>query len=361
MTTIRCRFYENHFPDVEETVVVNVRQIADMGAYVSLSEYNGKEGMILLSELSRRRIRSVNKLIRVGRSECVVVIRVDKDKGYIDLSKRRVILRHVAEQLGYDKDEQLEQKCSCFYVASDLSDILYHVIFKDLYMRTAWYFDRREKKKAAAYDVFKRAISDPHVLDECDISPEVREALLEDIRKKLTPQAVKIRADIEVSCFSYEGIDAIKTALIAGKNCSTSTMPIKINLIAAPHFVVTTQTLDREHGLTAVNAALNVVKETIEKYGGKFSIKEEARVVTDVDDNDIKKKLELAEIEEEGSDEEDEDETENEDDDGLVAPKGLDQQMDAEEASREARKKKQKTDEEEEERNGQGDSADESD
>ncbi|KAJ1346619.1 Eukaryotic translation initiation factor 2 subunit 1 [Parelaphostrongylus tenuis] len=359
MTTIRCRFYENHFPDVEETVVVNVRQIADMGAYVSLSEYNGKEGMILLSELSRRRIRSVNKLIRVGRSECVVVIRVDKDKGYIDLSKRRVyskdlilceerfakakainsILRHVAEQLGYDKDEQLE----------------------DLYMRTAWYFDRKEKKKAAAYDVFKRAISDPHVLDECDITPQVREALLEDIRKKLTPQAVKIRADIEVSCFSYEGIDAIKSALIAGKNCSTDTMPIKINLIAAPHFVVTTQTLDREHGLSAVNAALNVVKETIEKYGGKFSIKEEARVVTDVDDNDIKKKLELAEIEEEGSDEEDEDESENEDDDGLVAPKGLDQQMDAEEASREARKKERKANNEENEKNDQGDSGDESD
>lgn len=46
--------------------------------------------MILLSELSRRRIRSINKLIRVGRTEPVVVIRVDKEKGYIDLSKRRV-------------------------------------------------------------------------------------------------------------------------------------------------------------------------------------------------------------------------------------------------------------------------------
>ena len=44
----------------------------------------------MLSELSRRRIRSINKLIRVGRSECVLVLRVDKDKGYIDLSKRRV-------------------------------------------------------------------------------------------------------------------------------------------------------------------------------------------------------------------------------------------------------------------------------
>ena len=75
--------------------------------------------MILLSELSRRRIRSVQKLIRVGRNEVVVVLRVDKEKGYIDLSKRRVspedivkceerymkskavasILRHVASRI----------------------------------------------------------------------------------------------------------------------------------------------------------------------------------------------------------------------------------------------------------------------
>lgn len=61
--------------------MVNVRSIAEMGAYVSLLEYNNIEGMILLSELSRRRIRSINKLIRIGRNECVVVIRVDKEKG----------------------------------------------------------------------------------------------------------------------------------------------------------------------------------------------------------------------------------------------------------------------------------------
>jgi len=81
--------------------------------------------MILLSELSRRRIRSVQKLIRVGRNEVVVVLRVDKEKGYIDLSKRRVspedivkceerymksksvasILRHVASKIASVSDE----------------------------------------------------------------------------------------------------------------------------------------------------------------------------------------------------------------------------------------------------------------
>ncbi|KAJ3506082.1 hypothetical protein NMY22_g17364 [Coprinellus aureogranulatus] len=113
------RYYEQKYPEVDELVMVQVRQIAEMGAYVKLLEYDNTEGMILLSELSRRRIRSVQKLIRVGRNEVVVVLRVDKEKGYIDLSKRRVspedivkceerymkskavasILRHVASKI----------------------------------------------------------------------------------------------------------------------------------------------------------------------------------------------------------------------------------------------------------------------
>merc|ERR1712045_500600 len=125
----QCRFYEKKFPEIDDVVVVNVRSIADMGAYVHLLEYNNIEGMILLSELSRRRIRSINKMVRVGRTEPVVVIRVDKDKGYIDLSKRRVspedierctevfskgkavnsILRHVAQTMEFKSSDELEE------------------------------------------------------------------------------------------------------------------------------------------------------------------------------------------------------------------------------------------------------------
>ena len=81
MPVLSCRFYKQKFPEMEDVVMVNVKSIAEMGAYVMLLEYNNIEGMILLSELSRRRIRSINKLVRVGRNECVVVIRVDTDKG----------------------------------------------------------------------------------------------------------------------------------------------------------------------------------------------------------------------------------------------------------------------------------------
>lgn len=76
-----CRFYRHKYPKLEDVVMVNVRSVAEMGAYVSLQEYGSIEGMIMLSELTRRRIRSINKLVRIGRSECVAVIRVDEDKG----------------------------------------------------------------------------------------------------------------------------------------------------------------------------------------------------------------------------------------------------------------------------------------
>eukprot|EP00931_Biecheleriopsis_adriatica_P057388 TRINITY_DN34032_c0_g2_i1.p1 TRINITY_DN34032_c0_g2~~TRINITY_DN34032_c0_g2_i1.p1 ORF type:complete len:167 (+),score=13.42 TRINITY_DN34032_c0_g2_i1:44-544(+) len=86
----RVRFYEEVFPGVEDLVVVRVDELFDAGAYVSLLEFNGKRGLLLLSELSSRRIRSVGKLLRVGRTEVCSVLRVDHDKGDIDVSKRRV-------------------------------------------------------------------------------------------------------------------------------------------------------------------------------------------------------------------------------------------------------------------------------
>nr|CAD7447326.1 unnamed protein product [Timema bartmani]CAD7460788.1 unnamed protein product [Timema tahoe] len=292
---LSCRFYKEKYPEVEDVVMVNVRSIAEMGAYVHLLEYNNIEGMILLSELSRRRIRSINKLIRVGKTEPVVVIRVDKEKGYIDLSKRRVsaedvekcterfakakavnsILRHVAELLHYENDEQLE----------------------DLYQRTAWKFEEKYKKKASAYDFFKQAVLDPSILAECGLDEETKEVLLNNIKRKLTSQAVKIRADIEVACYGYEGIDAVKEALRAGLACSTEDLPIKINLIAPPLYVMTTSTPEKQDGLKALNNAINKIDETIVLMGGVFAIKMAPKVVTATDEAELARQMERAEAE----------------------------------------------------------------
>lgn len=96
---LSCRFYQEKYPEVEDVVMVNVRSIAEMGAYVHLLEYNNIEGMILLSELSRRRIRSINKLIRVGKTEPVVVIRVDKEKGILYIVYSYLVFVSLAKKL----------------------------------------------------------------------------------------------------------------------------------------------------------------------------------------------------------------------------------------------------------------------
>ncbi|XP_023014631.1 eukaryotic translation initiation factor 2 subunit alpha [Leptinotarsa decemlineata] len=308
---LSCRFYKEKYPEIEDVVMVNVREIAEMGAYVRLLEYNNIEGMILLSELSRRRIRSINKLIRVGKTEPVVVIRVDKEKGYIDLSKRRVsaedvekcterfakakavnsILRHVAELLNYENDEQLEE----------------------LYQKTAWYFEEKYKKnKASAYDFFKQAVLDPSILAECELDDKTKEVLLGNIKRKLTSQAVKIRADIECACYGYEGIDAVKAALKAGLELSTEELPIKINLIAPPLYVMTTSTPEKQDGLKILNDAIEKVKLTITELGGEFNIQMAPKVVTATDEAELLKQMEKAEQENAEVSGDDDDEKEQE-------------------------------------------------
>lgn len=121
-------------------------------------------------------------------------------------------MRHVAELLKYENDEQLEE----------------------LYTKTAWYFEEKHKNKTAAYDIFKQAVIEPALLDECNLDENTKNVLLTNIKRKLTSQAMKIRADIECACYGYEGIDAVKQALRSGLEASTEEIPIKINLIAPP-------------------------------------------------------------------------------------------------------------------------------
>merc|ERR1719336_3673503 len=43
-----------------------------------------------MSEISRRRVRSIYKLVRIGKVYMLVVHGVNEEKGFIDLSKRRL-------------------------------------------------------------------------------------------------------------------------------------------------------------------------------------------------------------------------------------------------------------------------------
>ena len=72
---------------------------------------------------------------------------------------------------------------------------------------------------------------DHSMLDELDLDEETKKVLLSNISQRLMPQAVKCRADIQVSCFTHEGIDAVKKALLKGLENDKEEMPIKVRIL----------------------------------------------------------------------------------------------------------------------------------
>ncbi|KAK0484413.1 eukaryotic translation initiation factor 2 subunit alpha [Armillaria luteobubalina] len=316
------RYYEQKYPEVDELVMVQVRQIAEMGAYVKLLEYDNTEGMILLSELSRRRIRSVQKLIRVGRNEVVVVLRVDKEKGYIDLSKRRVssediikceerymksktvasILRHVASkissvdgdvdaQVAVDKvadaeegDAEAEDEPKVSKRGKREGGVGHggpgeEERLEKLYETIAWPLGK-----------YLLALTEPATLSNAlpnPVSPNTLSVLMSTIARRLTPQPIKLRADIELTCYTPQGIDAIKKALRMGEKESTEQVPIKAKLVAPPLYVLSTSAGDKYAAVDRLERAIDSIQHTIEEQGGTLVIKMKPKAISETDEHDL--------------------------------------------------------------------------
>lgn len=276
---LNCRFYRRQFPKIDELVMVEVRNVDQVGAYVSLLEYNNMEGLIMLGELSRKRIRSVSKLTRIGRKEVVIVIRVDESKHYLDLSKKQVTAENISE---------CENK---FIKAKAVNNILRHVAqttetnIEFLYETIGWpLYDKYEH----ALDAFKMAVYNPdQVFEGLEMTPKIRESLIKAIKNRLTPKDIKVKANFSVTCFEYEGIDAIKAALTAGMNMKIEGVETKIRLIAAPLYVMVLTTHDRNQGINYANIILNKISEEIAARGGNFMVKEAPMILNEGDDQEL--------------------------------------------------------------------------
>jgi translation initiation factor 2 subunit 1 len=102
------------------------------------------------------------------------------------------------------------------------------------------------------------------------VTPEIKETLVQNIRRRMTPQPLKIRADVEMKCFQFDGVLHIKVlvnrcfcfrvqwtvmwcllclklqeAMRKAEAAGNTNCPVKIKLVAPPLYVLTTQTLDK--------------------------------------------------------------------------------------------------------------------
>jgi len=266
-----CRFYEAQYPVLDDLVKVQVKRIAEMGAYVSLLEYNNIEGMIQLSELSKRRIRSISKLVRVGRTEVVMVLRVDQEKGYIDLSKRRVSTEDVT---------LCEEK---FNKSKTVHSIMRHVAGQhkepllDLCKKVAWPL---YAKYGHAYEAFKAFMNDEEkIFEGLDVSDDIKESVKVQIGRRLISQVIRLRAKIECSCFEYEGIDAVKAALLEGLKFSAEESELTLKLIAPPLYSLVCVCNDKELGMKKIDQAIQEIKSTIETKKGTFCVRAKPELI----------------------------------------------------------------------------------
>ena len=140
-----------------------------------------------------------------------------------------------------------------------------------------------------------------------NVDPETKDTLVDYIKKRLAPQPIKVRSDVEVTCFTYEGIDAVRDSLMAGQAVGTPEAPIKIKLIAPPMYVITTMTLDKDLGVALLKKALELVTEQILAKGGKIDVKMAPKAVSQREETELAAMMErlAAENEEMDGDEDD--------------------------------------------------------
>jgi len=269
------RYYRKKFPEVDDLVMCLVTDTDESGAHTELIEYNSAKGFIALSDISRKRTKQVKKIMREGKEEILRVIRIDQLKGYIDLSKKNVIKQEEITEFEdkYKKSKTVHgiMKTLAQKLAEDV-EILYKEFCWQLYED----FDN-------AYEAFKQMLSNPdEVFAKIKISDKHKEVLLEILQRRMIPQPVKIRSDFKLTCFTYEGIDAIKFALSEGEKLSTTEIPIKLKIIGAPIYECYTITVKQLEGLNLVNKALKAVENAIKQRSGVFLLNNKAKVLGDV-------------------------------------------------------------------------------
>lgn len=212
-------------------------------------------------------------------------------------------------------------KCEERYNKSKMAhSILRHVAEKTqvpiltLYETIGWPLN---KKYGHSIDAFKLSITNKDVWKEVEFPNDVvRHEITDYISKRLTPQPTKVRADVEVTCFSYDGIDAVKEALRAAEAVSPASKqvpkagaqgeevaldptsaPVKVKLVSPPLYVLTSQCLDKQIGLDTLRAAIAAIQDNITKAGGNCVVRLQPKAVTESDDAELAALMEKRERE----------------------------------------------------------------
>ena len=264
------RYYKKTIPSKGDIVVVSVYKVSDIGARVKLLEYNNIEGMITLTEISRKRIRSLKGVISVGEVMPALVIRMDNE--YIDLSKNKV------------SNNEYDSAMKLYHQRKHVHNLINHVASCASYPLDALYTEFIWKNDDPHLTLNKIVGCNDdeasNLMDNYDIPAEIKKDIIKESRERFKVKNKTIFAHVDVTCFTVYGIDAIKEALLAGINTSVD-VPIKINLVTSPKYTIKCECINESRGIDIITGAISKIREIIRNYGGDCRIVKDPQVLAD--------------------------------------------------------------------------------
>ncbi|MEM1657684.1 MAG: translation initiation factor IF-2 subunit alpha [Candidatus Jordarchaeales archaeon] len=249
------------YPDEGDLVVATVTRIANHGAYVTLDEYEGKEGLVHISEVSQSWVRNIRNFLKEGQKVVAKVLRVDKKKGFIDLSLRRVT------------EQQRKQKIQEWKRAQKAESLLELAAKKlgktidEAYEKAGWPLEDKYGEIYAGFE--KAAEKGEQPLIEAGVDEEWSKVLAELAKAYVEIPKVKVRGILELTSLRRDGIEAIKKALIAAESVvKDGDVNVEIYTIGAPRYRVEISAKDYKQAENVLKDVVSTALAVIKEEGG---------------------------------------------------------------------------------------------
>jgi translation initiation factor 2 subunit 1 len=259
---------KEEFPESGDLVIATVKAIAPYGAYVTLDEYNDKEGLLHTSEVSSTWVKNIRDHVREGQKVVLKVLRVDIERKHIDLSLRRVAGPERREKLLEWKHDRKAE--SLLKMAAEKLGITPEAFYEKAGRKIEDYYRGLYEGLEEAAELGEEALT------KAGVPGNMAKVLAEIAQAKIRLPKVTIRGVLELTCFKPNGVDIIRRALINAKNIEKPPdTKTEIYVIGAPRYRVEIQARNYRDAERLLSNISETVIQAIEKSGGKGAFKRE--------------------------------------------------------------------------------------
>jgi len=245
------------FPEEDELVMCTITKVQFHSVFANLDEY-GKNGMIHISEVSPGRIRNIRDFVKEGKKVVCKVLRINKERGHIDLSLRRVTETQKRNKVDEIKQEQKAEKILEF-VAKDIN-IDVKKLFDDINNNIS-------KKYASLYEFFQQVVADDNAIKDAEIDAKTTKKLEEAIKSRIKEVSVKIEGKLKLTSFASNGVELVKEALKKASEVGKESISIKY--LGAGSYNVTVTAKDYKEAEKLLKEATEKALEFVRENDGQ--------------------------------------------------------------------------------------------